>query len=157
MHRLELEHKKSELDFLKSQIGPHFLFNTLNTFYAELMDKQPETAKDIHKLSELLRYVIYEAQEDAVSIDKELKFVEEYIYFFRKRFEDQLFLDYSVEGEVQDQKIPSLILIHFVENLFKHGVVTDSNRAARIKISLKQNHFVLQTENRTAPSEKHMD
>ena len=93
LHLLEIDRKKAELSFLKSQIEPHFLFNTLNTFYSDLIDKQPKIAKDIHRLSELLRYVTYETSPDFISIAKEIKFLEDYIYFYKIRFEHSLSFD----------------------------------------------------------------
>lgn len=148
MHQLQLEHTNAELSFLKSQLEPHFLFNTLNTFYTELIDTQPKTAKDIHRLSELLRYVTYEAQKDMMPLQKELKFIEDYIYFYRKRFEDQLFLEFSVEGVIGDQTIPSLILIHFVENIFKHGLTNQKGQPAKIQIMVSKHNLTMNTENK---------
>lgn len=157
MHQLELEHKKSELDFLKSQIGPHFLFNTLNTFYSELIEIQPQTARDIHKLSDLLRYVTYEAQQNFIEAKKDLKFIDDYIYFFKKRFEDQLCLEYTIEGEVPSQKLPSMVLIHFVENLFKHGTVNDIENPAQIKIRFLEGYWEIYTRNKITASEKYTE
>ncbi|MFD2587964.1 sensor histidine kinase [Croceitalea marina] len=148
MHRLELEHQKAELDILKAQLEPHFLFNTLNVFYSELAEKQPETAKGIFKLSELLRYLTYEAKKDFVPLKKELKFIEDYIYLYQKRFENNLFLNLSIEGEIGSQKLPSLILIHFVENIFKHGITNEKRTPAKIEISVAENYLVVHTENK---------
>jgi len=155
MYKLDLDHKKAEMDYLKSQISPHFLFNTLNAFYVELIDDKPETAKDIHKLSELLRFVTYESQEDFIELKNEIKFLEDYIYFYYKRFEDELFIDFNVNGTISNQKIPSLILIHFVENVFKHGIINDKKNPAKISISITDNHLELRTENKFLESEKY--
>ncbi|WP_452225008.1 sensor histidine kinase [Lacinutrix chionoecetis] len=155
IHQLQLEHKKAELSFLKSQLEPHFLFNTLNSFYTDLVDTQPKTAKDIHRLSELLRYVTYEAQHDFMPLDKEIKFIEDYIYFYQKRFEDYLFLDYSIEGLVANQQIPSLMLIHFIENVFKHGVTNKKEHPAKINIHITEEDISITTENLVSSSEKY--
>ncbi len=155
MHQLEIDHKKAEVNYLKSQISPHFLFNTLNAFYVELIDDKPETAKDIHKLSELLRFVTYESQDDFLSLKKEIKFLEDYIYFYYKRFENELFVNFKVNGLVDIQQIPSLILIHFVENVFKHGIINDKNNPAKINITIENDSLELTTENKFIASEKY--
>lgn len=157
MHLLQLEQKKSELSFLKSQIGPHFLFNTLNTFYSELLLEKPETAKDILKLSELLRFVTYEVENDFISTQKDLQFIEDYIYFYKKRYEDQLALDFLVTGNGINAKIPSMVLIHFVENVFKHGLVTEKSDPASILINFKDEGFEIKTRNKCSSSETYMD
>lgn len=156
IYQLKLEQSQGEVSFLKSQISPHFLFNTLNTFYSELFDKQPDTAKDIHRLSELLRYVTYESTPDHTSLQKELKFIDDYIYFYKIRFENQLFVSVNVKGVVEEQQVLSLILIHFIENLFKHGVVNDEAHPASIDITIENDAIVMKTRNKTLLSEKYM-
>ncbi len=153
--QLELDYKKAELNFLKSQLEPHFLFNTLNVFYTDLIDTQPETAKDIHRLSELLRYVTYEAEHEMMPLKKELKFIDDYIYLHRKRFEDTMFLDYNVEGNVDIQIVPSLVFIHFVENIFKHGIITDKENPAKLSIKVTNKDVIVTTENLISKSEKY--
>ena len=148
LHELEVAHKKAELDILKTQLEPHFLFNTLNVFYTELIEKQPATAKSIHKLSELLRYVTYEAGKDFMPLKRELKFIEDYIFFHKKRFENSMYLNFSIQGDVKDQKIPSLILIHFVENIFKHGVFNHKDHPAYITIDITRTNISIRTKNR---------
>lgn len=155
IHKLELDYNKAELNFLKSQLEPHFLFNTLNTFYTDLIDTQPKIAKDIHRLCELLRYVTYEAEQEFMSLSKEIKFIEDYIYLHRKRFEDTLFLDYNVEGIVGEQSVPSLVFIHFVENIFKHGIINDSENPAKISINITENEITVATYNKISSSERY--
>ncbi len=150
MHSLELEHQKAELNNLKAQLEPHFLFNTLNVFYSELAEKQPETAKGIFKLSELLRYITYETKKDFMSLKEELKFIKDYMYLHEKRFENNLFLDFTVKGEVGTQKIPSLILIHFVENIFKHGVISEESNPAKILITITERYLIVTTKNKVS-------
>ncbi len=147
---LEVEQQKAELGALKNQLEPHFLFNTLNVFYSELAEKQPETAKGIHKLSELLRYLTYEAKKDYMPLERELKFIKDYIFFYEKRFENNLFIHFTIEGKVNDYKIPSLMLIHFVENIFKHGIVNEANSPAHIHIDISDEHLTLNAKNKIA-------
>lgn len=155
LHALQLEQKKSELEFLKSQIGPHFLFNTLNTFYSELLIEKPETAKDILKLSDLLRFVTYEVQSDFLASKKEVQFIQDYVYFYEKRYEDQLALDFMIKGKGDEKLIPAMVLIHFVENVFKHGLVTDKKDPATILIQFDEDNFEIRTRNKCSNSENY--
>lgn len=155
--QLQLDHKKAELSFLKSQISPHFLFNTLNTFYSELIEKQPGVAKDIHKLSDLLRFVIYESGEEFVGLKKEIAFIQDYIYFYKKRFENELSLTFSLSGEVKNQTIASLVLMHFIENVFKHGVLNEKENPANIEIEIEDSSICINTRNKIDQSMKYMD
>ncbi|WP_210197498.1 sensor histidine kinase [Aquimarina sp. U1-2] len=148
---------KAELDLLKSQISPHFLFNTLNAFYVELLDDKPKVAKDILRLSELLRYVTYDSKQDFISLQSEVHFLKDYIHFFNKRFEKELSIQFLITGNIQNQRIPSLVLIHFVENLFKHGVVNDKNNPAQILLTITDKQLTLKTKNKILSSEKYMD
>lgn len=148
IHQLQIEHQKAKLDILKTQLEPHFLFNTLNIFYSELAESKPETAKGIYKLSELLRYLTYETHEDFMPLHKEIKFIKDYIYFYEKRFENNFYLNLTIEGEIATQKIPSLILIHFIENIFKHGIINEIDHPAKITITIKENYLEINTENK---------
>ena len=150
IYQLQLEHQKAELATLKTQLEPHFLFNTLNLFYSELAETQPETAKGIHKLSELFRYLTYEAQKDYMPLKKEVKFIKDYIYFYEKRFENNLFLNLSITGNVDEQKIPSLVLVHFIENICKHGIINDKDNPAEIFITVSTDFLELKTQNKIA-------
>ena len=157
VHELKVQHQEAQMSMLQSQIGPHFLFNTLNGFYSDLYDKNPEEAKGILKLSQLLRYVTYEAKESFMPLKKELSFIEDYLYFYKKRYEDSFYVNLIVDGKIKDEKIPSLILIHFVENVCKYGVLNDSKKPASIHIKITENHLEIHTENSKNPSEKYMD
>ena len=155
IHKLELDYNKAELSLLKSQLEPHFLFNTLNTFYTDLIDDRPKIANDILRLCQLLRYVTYEAGTEFMSLSKEIKFIEDYIYLHRKRFEDTLFLEYNVEGTVGEQQVPALVFIHFVENIFKHGMVNKKEYPAKINIKITADYIVMETSNKIATSEQY--
>ncbi|QTD37892.1 histidine kinase [Polaribacter batillariae] len=154
--REKKNHEKAQLNALKAQISPHFLFNILNAFYVDLLEDKPETAKDIHRLSELLRYVTYESKEDFVLLKKEVQFLEDYIAIYSRRYENDLAVIFEIKGNLTDVKIPSLILIHFVENLFKHGVVNDKNNPAEIKIVINKKALELETQNKILESVNHI-
>jgi two-component system LytT family sensor kinase len=144
---LLLENKKAEFQILKAQVSPHFLFNTLNSFYSQLILKDDEMATDILVLSDLLRYVITETDKDEAMLSKEIQFIQNYIYLQKKRFEDQLFLDFTIEGNYSTEKILSSVLIHFVENVFKHGKFNNEKEEAVISIKIKAEFLEISTFN----------
>lgn len=144
---LLLENKKAQLQMLKSQVSPHFLFNTLNSFYSQLILKDDKMASDILVLSDLLRYVITETEKDEVLLSKEIQFVQNYIHLQQKRFEDQLYLDFEIEGSYSAEKILSSALIHFIENVFKHAKLNNPDEKALISIKIKGDFLELSTFN----------
>ncbi len=157
IHSLQIESAKAKVNFLRSQISPHFLFNTLNTFYSSLILTDPKTAKSIQRLSDLLRYVTYESDKNSVLLKNEIQFIKDYIHFYEIRFEDQLNMNFEVIGEAGQRKIPSLILIHFIENLFKHGRVNDKKNPAIIRLKISENTAELITENGILDTNNYLD
>lgn len=119
--QLLLEKKISELNFLKSQTNPHFLFNTLNSIYALAREKSNITADTVLRLSDILRYMLYETQVEMISIDKEVEIIEDYIELEKMRYDETLKVSFEKSIDNQQQKIPPLLLIHLIENAFKHG------------------------------------
>jgi len=140
---LESERQEMELQFLKSQLNPHFLFNSLNNIYSLAYQKSDKTADAIMKLSEIMRYMIYESNTPTVSLSKEVDYLKNYIELQKIRFKDGAFVEMTLNGEIDDQKIVPLMLISFVENAFKHGVVTDPLEPVKIEIIANQKilHF----------------
>jgi two-component system LytT family sensor kinase len=153
--QLLLENKKAEFQMLKAQVSPHFLFNTLNSFYSQLLLKDDEMASDVLVLSDLLRYVITEADKDEVMLVKEIQFVQNYIHLQQKRFEDQLYLDFSIEGNYGTEKVLSAVLIHFIENVFKHGKLNNGHKKAVITIKIKDGFLEVSTFNYKVEGEKY--
>jgi sensor histidine kinase YesM len=152
---LLLENKKAEFQMLKSQVSPHFLFNTLNSFYSQLIVKDDEMASDVLVLSDLLRYVITETEKDEAILSKEIQFIQNYIHLQKKRFEDQLYLDFTVEGNYSTEKILSSVLIHFVENVFKHGKLNNRDEKAIISIKIKEDFLKVSTFNYSIEGENY--
>ncbi len=152
---LLLENKKAEFQMLKSQVSPHFLFNTLNSFYSQLILKEDEMAADILVLSDLLRYVITETDKDEAVLSKEIQFVQNYIHLQKKRFEDQLFLDFTIKGDYSNEKILSSALIHFIENVFKHGKFNNEKEKAVISIRIKEGFLEISTFNYNVEGENY--
>ncbi|WP_276089452.1 sensor histidine kinase [Pedobacter sp. JY14-1] len=140
---LERERKEMELQFLKSQLNPHFLFNSLNNIYSLAYQKSEKTPDAILKLSEMMRYMIYESNDSWVSLSKEIEYVQNFIELQKLRFKDGAFVEFTMNGEIDHQRIVPLILISFVENAFKHGVANDPKDPIRINIIANQKilHF----------------
>jgi sensor histidine kinase YesM len=141
--RTRKEKLQAELSYLKAQINPHFLFNTLNSIYALAIDKSDHTATAVVKLSGMMRYVLSEAHRDLVSLQKELEYISGYIELQRLRLDDSVQLHFAITGEVRDLRIAPLILIPFVENAFKYGVnpEEDSNISIGIDITGDELHL----------------
>lgn len=116
------ERLQSELAFLRSQISPHFIFNVLNGIVYLIRAKSEQAEKVTIQLSELMRYMLYDSDGEQVALEKELKYLGNYIQLQRIRFEDDVRIDFEVNGLVNTQTIEPMLLIPFVENAFKHGV-----------------------------------
>ncbi len=119
---LETKTMQSELNFLKSQINPHFLFNTLNSLYALTLKKSEKAPEIVIQLSEIMRYMLYECNERRVPLRKEVNYMKNYIELERLRQGSDVDLQFTVKGEIGDQKIAPLMFIPFIENSFKHGL-----------------------------------
>jgi two-component system, LytTR family, sensor histidine kinase AlgZ len=133
----EVENEKltAELNFLKAQINPHFLFNTLNNLYYLAYTKSENTTEVIAKLSQMMRYMIYDSNHPKVLLTKEIEYIESYISLERLRLNNQIPIEFTVDGNIGTVLITPFILITFLENAFKHGV-TSNNPNAWVKISL---------------------
>ncbi len=119
---LETQRMQSEIKFLKSQINPHFLFNTLNSLYALTLKKSDKAPEIVIKLSEMMRYMLYECNERRVPLQKEVNYIQNYLDMERLRQSGHADISFRVEGQVTDQTIAPLIFIPFLENSFKHGL-----------------------------------
>ncbi|HUR30709.1 MAG TPA: histidine kinase, partial [Saprospiraceae bacterium] len=119
---LETQRMQSEIKFLKSQINPHFLFNTLNSLYALTLKKSDNAPEIVIKLSEMMRYMLYECNERRVPLYKEVNYIQNYLDLEKLRQSGQSDIQFRVEGDVNDQTIAPLIFIPFLENSFKHGL-----------------------------------
>lgn len=149
IHRdLENQRLTAELAFLKSQINPHFLFNSLNSIYSLAYQKSDTTPDAILKLSEIMRYMLYECNDNKVDLAKELQYLQNYIDLQKLRFGDKAYIDFSVEGNVTNQKIVPLILIAFIENAFKHGISNDEASPIKMQVSVNKEHLQFIIQNR---------
>jgi len=111
----------AELQLLKAQVHPHFLFNTLNNIYSFIINDSPGATEAIKKLSALLRYIIYECNQPLVKLEKELKMIKDYIDLEKIRYGESFNMSLQIQGDVSNKMICPLLLIPFLENSFKHG------------------------------------
>lgn len=142
---------ETELQFLKAQTNPHFLFNTLNNIYALARKKSDQTADVVMKLSKLLRFMLYESQKKSVSISDELQVLVDYIELEKIRYNENLKIDFTRTVDNELQQVAPLILLPFVENAFKHGI--SENRFSsyiRINLALKDRQLSFLCENSKA-------
>lgn len=123
---LEKLNTETELKYLKSQINPHFLFNSLNSIYALSLKKSDLTPELILKLSDILRYILYEGSEKKVSLAQEVKYLQSFLELEKVRHGDRMALDIEIKGDVDGNEIAPMLLIPFVENSFKHGLGKDA-------------------------------
>ena len=151
IEKLKGENLITEIAFLKAQVDPHFMFNTLNAMYAlALEEESPKTADSIIKLSTLMRYNLHDSNEAFISIEKEIDYIEKYIALQKLRLNEnnQLDVDIKLDTSVtQNIKIAPLLLIPFIENAFKFGVSPSKETEIVIKIHVINNSIELETSN----------
>ena len=116
----EQQRTNAELQLLKSQLHPHFLFNTLNNLYSHVLDQSPKAPEIVLKLSDLLRFMIYESSDD-IALGKEITLIEHYVALEKLRYGDRLDLSLVISGDTAGHRIAPLLLLPFLENAFKHG------------------------------------
>jgi len=145
MEKLNLQ---SELNLLKAQLHPHFLFNTMNNLYALSVEKSAKTSEGIAKISELLRSILYECNEVEIELEKEIRLIENYIDLEKMRYGNRLSLKFEVVGPTSDKKIAPMLFFTFVENCFKHGSSVDPGHPyIDIKITANDNELLFLAEN----------
>ncbi|UOR05119.1 histidine kinase [Hymenobacter aerilatus] len=134
---LQQEKTQAELAFLKTQINPHFLYNTLNYIYAEAYPVSEPLAEAVLRLSDLMRYMLHESPDGRVDLHKEIEYLDNYLAIYQLRFEDRFFVQFRQTGAaVMGQRVASLLLIPFVENALKHGVVNRADQPVEISLHL---------------------
>lgn len=143
----EKERLSAQLSYLKTQINPHFLFNTLNSIYSVTITKAPQGADMVDKLSEMMRYTLKEAQLDLVPLESEINYITNYIDLQKVRFDNSVKFSFDLEGNFMENQIAPLLLIPFIENAFKHGVNSEQDSNIKITISIKENEIHLQVFN----------
>ena len=148
--QLRIEKQEAELNYLKSQTNPHFLFNTLNNIYSLARDKSDLAPESILRLSQLLRFMLYEAGGAYIAIDQELKIMNDYIALEKLRYDDSLQVNFNHDVEDMKQALPPLLLIPLAENAFKHGVSeTREHPFVDIHLSVNQRQLSFVVKNST--------
>jgi Histidine kinase len=156
--RAEEEKLHAELAYLKTQINPHFLFNTLNSIYAMALGKSEQTAGAIVRLSSMMRYVLTDTGREKVAVKQEIAYLIDYIELQKTRFEGTLLVDLSIIGDPGDKQIVPLLLIPFVENAFKYGVNPEEPSTIRISIDIRDHELLLLVANKkVAPPQPDAD
>ena len=143
----QLQIKDQELSYLKKQIHPHFLFNTLNTIYGFALKQSKDTPEIILKLSNLLDYILYQVNKPKVSLQEEILHIKEYIELEKIRFQDTLKISFKTENISAEKQIAPMLLIPFVENAFKHGNLIDGYLKVDIMVTLNENRFTFHIKN----------
>lgn len=146
--QLRIEKQEAELSYLRSQTNPHFLFNTLNNIYSLTRDKSDLAPESILRLSKILRFMLYETGGAFISIEQELKIIDDYIALEKLRYDESLRINFNYDVEDMKQAIPPLLLIPLVENAFKHGVSETRNLPfVDIHLSVRNRHLKFVVKN----------
>lgn len=152
--QLEEERVNSELSYLKAQINPHFFFNTLNNIYA-LTNIDIERARmALHKLSRMMRYVLYETEKESTLLSKEVDFIKDFVTLMRLRISEKVQIDLDIQEQFTDTIIAPMVLLPFIENCFKHGISSQQESKITIRLTLEDHTLHLHTANKIFSSSK---
>lgn len=149
--KLKKEKLEAELKFLKAQVHPHFLFNTINNIYSLALDKSDQVPGALVKLSDLLSYMIYECNVERIALSKEVEMLESYIELEKLRYSKRLRLDFTVSGQMEGTFVAPLMLLPFVDNAFKHGpgeIVDETTIVIDLTIEKEQVKFFVRNDRR---------
>lgn len=152
--QLREEKISAELSFLKSQINPHFLFNVLNYLYALAIPLSDKLGNAIIRLSHLMRYMLGGKEDALVPLQKELDYIHNYIEIYRMLFEDRFYVNFDTKGDVDSFFIAPLLLIPFVENAFKHGIMNDPQQPVSIQLSVIDGKLCFSVHNKISNHQK---
>lgn len=151
LQEMEAKHSKAELEALKSQLNPHFLFNSLNNIYSLTIVDPEKAGESILTLSDLMRYNLESTKKKFVTVQQEIEFINNYIELEKLRVNEISEINYKTEGDFESKKIAPMILISFVENCFKHGISSDSSQnKIDISIKLKESTLLFNSKNSIA-------
>jgi len=137
LQKIKIENLNSEINYLKAQINPHFLFNSLNTLYVQIDQKNVEAKKTLEKISDMLRYQLYECNNETISVEKELEYIGNYIDIQKLRRENNCEISYCYDETIKSSRVAPLLLIPFVENAFKH-LSNFSEHANIVRVNVKK-------------------
>lgn len=143
----EKEKINAELDFLKAQINPHFLFNTLNNIHSMVINNSEKTSEAIEVFSDLMRFVIFETRNNTVPVSDKIQYISNYITLQRMRLPANVEVNFNVEGNPYQDHIAPMILMPFIENAFKYGVSTENESVINIRIEIKNHELLFSIKN----------
>ncbi len=155
--RLAKENMQTELQLLKSQINPHFLFNALNNIYTLSLIGSEKTPENIGRLSDLLRYVLYDCDKDTVPLEKEIRYIEDYLSLYQLKKEDGLNIKVDLEQVNGHHEIPPMLLMPFVENALKHSYIEHRDGWLDIDLQTGKNELCFRVSNSVMPDQKSKD
>lgn len=155
--KAEADKANAELSFLKAQINPHFLFNTLNNIYSLAIRQHENTADSIMKLSNIMRYVTDDVNRDFVALEDELECIANYIDLQRLRLSKKVNVEYAVTGDVHAKRIPPLVLMTFIENVFKYGISNHEPTTITIKIFAEEKNITFFCQNKLFLTERKVE
>ncbi len=145
------ERLQSEVSFLRSQISPHFIFNILNSIVYLIRTKSAQAETVTIKLSELMRYMLYESAEQQTPLEREVGYLENYVELQKIRFEEDVEIRLNIEGNPGSQLVEPMLMIPFVENAFKHGVGLIADPLIDISLIIKEKELVFKVKNKISP------
>lgn len=132
----------TELKFLRTQIQPHFFFNTLNNLYALTLKKSDDAPRLVIKLSDLMQYILYEVKSSKASLLEEINHLNNYIDIEHIRFKDRIDLEMDITGDIEDVEVPPLLFLTFVENCFKHGLKENDKIKINMSFEVTNNRYL---------------
>ena len=132
----------TELKYLRTQIQPHFFFNTLNNLYALTLNKSDNAPRLVIKLSDMMQYILYEVKSSKASLLKEINHINNFIDIERLRFEDRVDAEIDITGDIEDVYVPPLLLLSFVENCFKHGMKENDKLKINMSFDVLNNGYL---------------
>ena len=133
---------KTELDYLNSQIQPHFFFNTLNNLYALTIEKSDMAPSVVLKLSDIMQYILYEARDPYIRLYDEINYIQNYLDLERLRYGDKIISNMDIIGSLDEIKVPPLLFLPFIENCFKHGVTENDIIEVNIRLEIVKNKML---------------
>jgi LytS/YehU family sensor histidine kinase len=155
LQKIKIENLNTEINYLRAQINPHFLFNSLNTLYVQIDQKNDDARKTLEKISEMLRYQLYECNNDTISVEKELEYISSYIELQKLRRENNFDITYCYDEELKVFRVAPLLFIPFIENAFKHlSNFNDRMNTVRVEMKKKDGKLVCIVFNTSCPSSK---
>lgn len=159
LEKIKTKQLETELGLLKTQINPHFLFNTLNNLYGLAQRQEKGTADGIAQLSHLMRYMIYDSGVNKINLEKEIHQIKQIIKLQKLRFaeEDKISIDFQIKGDVNAVKIPPMLLISFVENAFKHGFSLSEPSFLKIDLRIDESKIYFSVKNSIHSSRNHQN